>query len=128
MIYDRYYDTYTLYSRDPASREAKVYVPLDIESLAKDMDIDPDIIFGRLYYHLNHKFSYRQEDGSRVDLFLLRIGGDKEYDTNCIHYPYLASILADLSEHRTRFLTSTIIAGIAIVIAIASLIFTAIQS
>jgi hypothetical protein len=86
------------------------------------MDVDPDIIFGRLYYHLNNKLAYRQGDGSRVDLFSLRVGDDQY----CVNYPYLASVLADLKEQHDKYLTGNIFAVTALIIAVASIVVTAI--
>ncbi len=119
-IYDRYYNNFKAYSDANKIRSSKIYVPIDIEQLSRSMDIDPDIIFGRLYYHLNNKFSYKKNDGLQVDLFSLRIGDDK----NCVNYPYLASILADLKDQNTKYLITTIIAVSALIIAILSIVIT----
>ena len=82
-IYDRYYETFASFARDEPSRSAKIMVPIDIEALARDMDVDPDIIFGRLYYHLEKKHGYRRDDGSMVHLFALKASEDH----HCINFP-----------------------------------------
>jgi hypothetical protein len=56
VIYDNYYNTFRDYDDANKTRSSKIYVPVDIALLAKALDIDVDIIFGRLYYHLNEKY------------------------------------------------------------------------
>ena len=89
-IYERYYPTFSSYTDDDAERPAKVMVPIDITDLARDMGVDGDIIFGRLYYHLEKQYGYRKEDDSYVRFFALEAGGVP----HCVNFPYVASILA----------------------------------
>ena len=67
-----------------------------IREIAKILNVDADIVFGRLYYHLNEKFSYKHDDGSKVEFFALHVGDE----SHCINFPYLASVLADLQEKK----------------------------
>ncbi len=113
-IYDRYYADFVAYSDENKTRSSKIYVPIDIEELAKSMSLDHDIVFGRLYYHLNEKFGYKKDDGSRVDFFAIRVGGD----LHCINFPYLGSVLADLRDQNRKYLTATFIAILSLIIAI----------
>lgn len=53
VIYDRYYDAFAQYA--PRDRAAKNYVRIDIPTIATHFNVDPDIVFGRLYYHLHQK-------------------------------------------------------------------------
>ncbi len=119
-IYIRYYDTFKSFSVENKTRETKIYVPIDLMAIAKELDIDVDIIYGRLYYYLNNKYSYKQSDGSRVDLFALLVGKD----TSAINFPYLASILAELQDKEFKYRMTTIVAILALVIAIASLLLS----
>lgn len=53
-------------------------------------------LFGRLYYYLDKKHGYKQDDGTLVPLFSLKVGED----THCVNFPLLVSVLASLqSEH-----------------------------
>ena len=63
-IYNGYYNDFQAYSDENKIRETKIYVSVDIESIAKRMGVDNDIIFGRLYYHLNNRYNYKHEDGT----------------------------------------------------------------
>ncbi|MFW6114292.1 MAG: hypothetical protein ACOC7K_00970 [bacterium] len=103
-IYERYFAEYCDYSED--ERSAKIYVPIDIDSLAHELQIEPDLLFGRLYYHLEHKYGYEHEDGTKVPFFALRSGDD----IHCVNFPYMSSVLADLQH---RFFKSSLALSIA---------------
>lgn len=119
-IYDRYYAAFSSYSKEESPRSSKIYVPIDVEELAREFRVDPDIIFGRLYYHLNQKYGYSHEDGTKVPFFTLKAGGDR----HCVNFPYLASILADLADEHSRYRTATGLAALSLVISAASLVIT----
>ena len=120
VIYNRYYDDFQAYPNEKKDRSSKTYVPIDIEEIAKHLDVDADIVFGRLYYHLNEKFSYKRDDGSKVEFFALRAGDDH----HCVNFPYLALILADLQDQNRRYLMTTVIAGLSLVIAVISILIS----
>ncbi|MEX6677854.1 hypothetical protein QWI18_18220 [Pseudomonas sp. W2Oct36] len=66
LIYKLYYEEFQNHSREVESgRRSKIYVPIDCEVIAKRFDVDTDLIFGRLYYHLQKKHGYTNEDGSK---------------------------------------------------------------
>ncbi len=113
-IYDGYYETFV---KNKPSRSSNNYIPIDIGRLAEDLRVDADIIFGRLYYHLDEKHRYKEEDGSMVHLFALRVGDDSE----CVHFPFLASVLADLRAESRKLVTATTIAIISLIVAAVSL-------
>jgi hypothetical protein len=92
-IYKMYGQDFREFSKKSPSRSAKIYVPIDIDLVAEELKTDAHELFGRLYYHLDKKYRYTQDDGSLVHLFAFRVGKDR----HCINYPYLAAVL---SEHR----------------------------
>ena len=112
-IHDRYMGQYMEKKGD-----SKNYLPIDCVAIAKDLESDPDLVFGRLYYHLDKKYGYTQDDGSKVHLFTLVAGKDK----NAVHFPMLSAVLAELRQSRFRFTTPLVISGIALVISVISLI------
>ena len=71
-IYRRYYSVFAEYSRETPNRATKVYVPINIEELAEHFGIDSDIVFGRLYYHLEPKYGFTQKDNVKVRFFTLK--------------------------------------------------------
>ena len=119
-IYNGYYNDFQAYSDENKIRETKIYVSVDIESIAKRMGVDNDIIFGRLYYHLNNRYNYKHEDGTLVTLFTLAIGKER----NCVNFPYLASVLAELREKHNKYRTALIISVISIAIAVISVVIS----
>ncbi len=93
-IYAEYRVDFRNYSKEEGKRESKIYVPIDIKDIASRLETDPHELFGRLYYHLDHKYHYKKDDGANVHLFAFAIKDDR----HCINFPYLAAIL---SEHRS---------------------------
>jgi hypothetical protein len=119
-LYDNYYQVYAAYSRANKERETKIYVPVDIAAIASDFEIDDDIIFGRLYYYLNRKHGYKQDDGSSVHLFTLQAGNDR----HCVHFPLLASVLAELTWEKRKFHVATTLSIISLCIAVISIVLS----
>ena len=105
-IYDRYYGVFSAYEEDPSSRNSKTFVPIDIAAIAKELRVDPDIVFGRLYYHLENKYGYGTTygpEGARVHFFAKNLGDERD----CVHFPYVASVLASLREEDRKFTSTT---------------------
>jgi len=97
-IYDRYKDSLEHFDRNLADRQSKIMVPIDCEEIAQRLQVHPDIVFGRLYYHLDQKYGYKMPDGSRASLFAMVAGRDRD----CVNLPFLASVLAGLQEEWNR--------------------------
>lgn len=116
-IYDRYYDEFTSFDKNEKTRSSKIYVPIDIQSIGDDLSVDGDIIFGRLYYDLEQRYGYKNDDGTRVPFFSLKVGGER----HAINFPYAASILARLRDETKKYRTATSIAIISLVVSSFSL-------
>jgi hypothetical protein len=95
-------------------------VPIDVKEVAAELDADPDIVFGRLYYHLDAKHRYRQDDNSLVNLFTLKAGEDR----HCINFPYLAALVANLQDENRKYRTATRIAIWSLVVSIVALLIS----
>lgn len=119
-IYERYYDTFRTYGNPGGAlpRGSKAFVPIDIEQIAADFNVDRDIVFGRLYYHLDQKHRYRQDDGSLVSLFTLEAAGDRY----CVNFPMLSSVLASLRDDQRKHRGALAIAIASLVLSIVSII------
>ena len=115
-IYKKYYDQFCSYNDDTSSRSSKIYVPIDCDALAIEYGIDSDLVFGRLYYHLDKKYGYKDDDGVRVPLFSTRAGSD----WHVVNFPLLAAILADMEESNFRFMLPIILSSTALAISILS--------
>ena len=117
-IYNAHYQSFADYSNEHRTRSSKIWMPVDIDRLAEKFSLDPDIVFGRLYYHLNDKFAHNNADGSKSEFFAIRVGSDH----HCVNFPYLASILASLQDEQKKFLIATGIASVSLVISILSIL------
>lgn len=121
-IYERYYATFQEFTREEPSRNSKIHVPIDCVAIADELGVDRDIVFGRLYYHLNHLYGYKHEDGVGVDFFNLRVGKD----VHCVNFPLLASVLAGLREDDNRQAFTRKVAWISLGVAVASIVISAV--
>ncbi len=117
-IYRRYLRAFSDHSEDNKIRSNKIWMPVDIDSLAPKFHCDPDLIFGRLYYHFNGKYGSSTGDGDNVSFFNIRVGQDH----HVVNFPLLASVLADLQDSRKRFVISSRLAALSLVISSISII------
>ena len=98
-------------------------MPIDCKLIASKLDVDSDIIFGRLYNHLNKIHSYQNDDKTKVPLFALQVGADSK----CVHFPMLASVLAGLQAENGKFKTTVWLSSTAIVVSVTSLIISIVK-
>jgi hypothetical protein len=82
-IFDKYYDTFKFYLKDKPNSAAKIYIPIDIAQIAKVLKVDVDIVFGRLYYDVENKYSYKNDENDIVYFFALRI----KDEIHCVNFP-----------------------------------------
>lgn len=123
-IYDMYYDEFTRFEAGAGWRLSKVFVPVDFEKVARRLEIDGDIVFGRIYYYLDNKYSYEymyQGKMRKVSLFTMEMEGDNRKQIN---FPMLASILAGLHETNTKQNLTIGIAAVSLLVSIASAVFS----
>lgn len=100
-IYAEYARTFRDSSHAEPNRRSKIYVPIDVARIADRLGTDAHALFGRLYYHLDHQYGYKQDDGREVHLFAFEVAGDR----HCINFPYLEGILSAhrLEDRRDRW-------------------------
>lgn len=94
------------------------YMPIDLRAVASRLDCKPEMLFGRLYYHLDAKYRYAQDDGAQVHLFSIEVGSEQY----CVNFPYLAAVLAEKDLEHRRQLWSLVAAFAALVLSVASII------
>lgn len=119
-IYERYYGEFAFQA---ARREKKIIVPIDIGVVAKRLGVDPDIVFGRLYYHLDPKFRHTStrsdsDDPVSVRLFLPR----PDFGYDAVHFPYMASVLAEMRAEDRKQKTSTSIAWFSLAVSVLAVV------
>jgi hypothetical protein len=115
-IYDRYRDRFARFDKGSPDREAKILIPIDCGEIATRLNVDPDVVFGRLYYHLENKYGYRKPDGVQVLFF-----GHTNNERNCINFPLSASVLAGLQEERNKHLWAIGVALVSLVLSVAAI-------
>lgn len=95
------------------------YVSISCDKIAKKMNLDVEIIFYRLSFHLNDKYQYTQEDKTKIHLFNF----DLQQNINpSINYPYLCSVLADERDKKREKDASFWLSISAIIVSIASVL------
>ncbi|WP_248915604.1 hypothetical protein [Pseudomonas moorei] len=117
IIYKLYYEEFKNYSLEQDvqnGRKSKTFVPINCEMIAKELGVDGDIVFGRLYYHMEEKYGYTRDDGKKV-AFYTTLAGEEH---RCVNFPLLASVLAGLQEENNKFLLATLMSGIALAVSI----------
>jgi hypothetical protein len=119
-IFERHRGDFESYSDAMKTRSSKIMVPIDIPGIADHFGVDPDSIFGRLYYHLELKYGEPVvPDKKRHIFFFTPKAGD---DENCVNFPLLEAVLAGLWEERNRNLWALWISILSIGIALAALL------
>lgn len=94
------------------------YLPIKINEVATRFGCSPEMLFGRLYYHLDAKFSYTKDGNVKVHLFALNVGAE----VHCVNFPFLAAVLAEKDEEHKRQLWSLGVAITALVLSLASIV------
>lgn len=120
-IYQRYRDEFGSYEEAALSgRESKILVPVDLGRVARELGVDADSVFGRLYYHLDAKYGEpRPPGGGPRKVFFTPVAGD---DRDCVNFPLLEAVLAGLWEQRRRDLWAVGISLASLAIALGSLL------
>ncbi|MBU2886292.1 hypothetical protein KO507_11005 [Gilvimarinus agarilyticus] len=116
-IYNTYYDSFCSFREGKKDRKHVNYVPIDCKLIGKKTGLHKDLVFGRLYYHLNRVHGYKKEDGSLVPFFYPKLGEDK----HVINFPLLASILADMNSNYYKFVIPLALSMTALVISAMSI-------
>ena len=114
-IYERYYQSF---AEGEKNRGSKVYVPIDLKQVAEALEVDVDIVFGRLHYHLEKKYGYKHDDGTSVPFFTLVVG----HDQNCVNFPLLASVLSNLREEDRKYKIAMQISVISLIVSIGAIL------
>jgi hypothetical protein len=115
-IYSLYLEEFKKF--DESNRVNKIYVPIDCKLVAKKLNMDTDIFFGRLYYHLEKKYGYKQADGSAVNLFCLEIDGDR----HVVNFPLLSAVLAEQEQSFIRFSAPIVLSLVALSVSLIALL------
>ena len=116
-IFEMYESSYPGKASDQGAGENDPYLAIEIAEVAKRLDCKQELLFGRLYYYLDAKHRYKQENGAIVSLFHLNLQGKR----HCVHFPFLASILAGHEEEHKRHSWSLAISIVALVLSVGAI-------
>jgi hypothetical protein len=125
LIYDRYYSDFVHFERDPKTRGTKVYIPIDIPAIAQALAVEPEIIFGRLHYHLEPKYS-RADGNVKVPFFQVSFpgSGPQHAERHVINFPLLESVLAELEYEHRKFRLPVVVAVVSATVAVLAFLVT----
>ncbi len=120
-IYNEYYADFTAFDKTNPNRQAKILIPVDCKKIGKKLGVDSDIVFGRLYYHMEKEYGYKDERGNRV-IFFANSAGE---EIHCINFPYMASVLGKLQHEDDKFKISTWLSIVALIVSVIALCLSA---
>ncbi|MGD0877010.1 MAG: hypothetical protein ABSA01_02540 [Anaerolineales bacterium] len=120
-IYEDYYQTFISFDENFPRIKNKYYIKIDFQSISKELNVDPDIIVGRLI-NLDSKYGFKYNDSSRVNLF--NINKTESLDADTINFPLIATILSDLIDKERKYWVPIAISAFSFLISIASLLFS----
>lgn len=112
------YDTYEPHFPVEGAQSGKVFVQIDMEKIASRLGCDKNVLFGYLYYHLDHKYRYLSGERSHVHLFTPRAGELR----NAINLPYLAAILAGQDQEHSKFAWSLGVSLVALALSVGAIV------
>ncbi|GAA3988178.1 hypothetical protein GCM10022279_09110 [Comamonas faecalis] len=118
------YDAYEPFFPVEGSNIGKVMVAIDIEAVAKKLGTDKHVLFGYLYYHLDHKYRYQTGENSYVHLFAPKAGELR----HAINLPYLAAILAGQDQEHSKFAWSLGVSLVALALSVGAIIAQVVSS
>ena len=116
-IYYRYYEEYRKYAKEEPDRIARIRVPVNVREVADACGVEEDMIFGRIFYHFNKKYSYKDEKGNITTFFV----ADK-FEGLSVNFPLVASILADMNDEKNQTDLLLYVSGAAVATSVISLI------
>ncbi len=117
-IYEMYESAYPGTSPNNERGPNDPYVPVNLSAVATKLNCKRELLFGRLYYHLDAKHRYQQDNGAWVNLFIMNIKGKG----HSVHFPYLAAILSGHNQEYRKQFWSMAFSVLALVLSVASLV------
>lgn len=116
-LYFRYYEDFRRYAKKEPDRIARIRVPIDVEEVADACGVEEDMIFGRIFYHFNKKYSYKDNKGEVTTFFTT-----EKFEGLSVNFPLVASVLADKYAEKQQRETFLFVAGAAIGLSVIALL------
>ena len=116
-LYERYFESFRKYATEDPDRIARIRVPINVQEVAEACGVEEDMIFGRIFYHFNKKYSYKDEKGNVTTFFIT----DK-FEGLSVNFPIVASVLADLRTEKRKIDNFLFISSAALALSIIALL------
>jgi hypothetical protein len=100
------------------SNIGQVMVPIDLDAVSSKLGCSKYLLFGYLYYHLDHKHRYKSGENASVHLFAPRAGALQ----NAVNFPYLAAILAGHDQEHSKFAWSLGVSLVALALSVGAIV------
>lgn len=113
-IYEMYESSYP--EGLPGVRDT--FVPIDVRAIAERLQCKAELLFGYLYYHLDHKYRYPTGPNAHVHLFAPQAGEMR----HAINFPYLAAILAAQDQEHSKFLWPLGVSLVALALSVGAIV------
>ncbi len=117
-IHDMYQDQYPGPELAGGKRQNDPYLPIAVREVAARLGTAPEMLFGRLYYHLDAKYRYKYNAGAETHLFAMKVGEKM----HCVHFPYLSAVLAEREAEHRQFWWTLWLSIAALVLSAASIV------
>jgi len=93
-------------------------IAIDVTAVAAKLGCKPHLLFGFLYYYLEHKYRYKTGENTYVNLFVVQAGNMR----HVVNFPYLAAILSAHDHDRSRYVWTLGVSIVALVLSISAII------
>jgi hypothetical protein len=113
-IYEIYESVYP--GKKPGENDP--FISIDVESVAEKLGCKPHLLFGFLYYYLEHKHRYQTGPNSYVTLFAVQAGNSR----HAVNFPYLAAILSAHDQEHSKFQWSLGVSLVALALSVGAII------
>ena len=117
-VFDIYRASYLGDRGETGKLENSVYLSIDLAEVATRLNTDSHLLFGRLYYSMDKKHRYTQDDGRKVHLFAPVVGSER----NCVNFPYLTAILAEQRQENWKYRLTLTLSIAAVILSIIGLV------
>lgn len=111
VIQEEYFEEYLIRVKNAESSGEKKFIPIDCNLVAKKLGLENgEFIFQRLKIHLQERYGYKtiETTGGKIEEPFFSMAAGKE--RNCINYPYLCAVVADLRDEQEQLTTTRRIA------------------
>lgn len=94
------------------------FLPIDLIALGDSLGCSPQMLFGRLYYHITPKHRHSGDIKNEMPLFTPRAGAHR----HAVNFPYLTSVLATYEDEHQKYRRTNKVSVLSLAVAATALI------